>query len=115
MILAAIGVYVVICCVGFYMGFSVEQVEGAAQEVQQQAVARAQVLFWIMAVLVGCVQGGIQALSRSYFSKLVPPAQSNEYFSFFDILGKFATIMGPALMAFFKDITGRKEGTPSAF
>lgn len=109
MILAAIGVYVVICCVGFYMGFSVEQVEGAAQEVQQQAVARAQVLFWIMAVLVGCVQGGIQALSRSYFSKLVPPAQSNEYFSFFDILGKFATIMGPALMAFFKDITGRNS------
>lgn len=64
-------------------------------------------LFWAMAVLVGTVQGGIQALSRSFFGKLVPAEKSNEYFGFFDIFGKFAAVIGPALYAFVRDMTGR--------
>ncbi|MEG2633732.1 MAG: MFS transporter [Oscillospiraceae bacterium] len=67
------------------------------------------ILFWAMAVLVGTCQGGIQALSRSYFGKLIPPEKSNEYFGFFDIFGKFAAVMGPALYAVTKTITGRSS------
>ena len=66
-------------------------------------------LFWCMAFLVGTVQGGIQALSRSYFSKLVPPDKSNEFFGFFDIFGKFATVVGPFLVAFVTGLTGRSS------
>lgn len=63
--------------------------------------------FWILAVSVGLFQGGIQALSRSYFGKLIPDkSHSNEYFGFFDILGKYAAILGPLLMASFELITG---------
>lgn len=63
--------------------------------------------FWILAVSVGLFQGSIQALSRSYFSKLIPDkTHSNEYFGFFDIFGKFAAILGPSLMATFELITG---------
>lgn len=52
------------------------------------------ILFWCMAVLVGTVQGGIQAVSRSYFGKLVPKERSNEFFGFFDIFGKCACVIG---------------------
>ena len=60
-----------------------------------------------MAFLVGTVQGGIQAISRSYFGKLIPAQRSNEYFGFFDIFGKFAAVIGPLLVAFFTQATGR--------
>lgn len=72
-----------------------------------KAIEFSSMLFWAMAVLVGTVQGGIQALSRSYFGKLIPPERSNEYFGIFDIFGKFACIMGPALYAFVHDMTGK--------
>lgn len=55
--------------------------------------------FWILAVAVGVCQGGIQALSRSYFGKLIPKEESSEYFGFFDIFGKFADFFGPLLIA----------------
>lgn len=71
------------------------------------AIKFSSMLFWAMAVLVGTVQGGIQALSRSYFGKLIPPERSNEYFGIFDIFGKFACIIGPALYAFVHDMTGK--------
>lgn len=67
------------------------------------------ILFWCMAVLVGTVQGGIQAVSRSYFGKLVPKKRSNEYFGFFDIFGKFATVVGPFLYALIGGLTGRSS------
>lgn len=57
--------------------------------------------FWILAVMVGLAQGGIQALSRSYFGRLVPKEASNEFFGFFDIFGKFADFMGPIILAVF--------------
>ncbi|MEG1942693.1 MAG: MFS transporter [Angelakisella sp.] len=56
--------------------------------------------FWVLAVSVGICQGGIQALSRSYFGKLIPKDESNEYFGFFDIFGKFADFFGPMIMSF---------------
>ena len=55
--------------------------------------------FWILAVCVGVCQGGIQALSRSYFGKLVPKDESSEYFGFFDVFGKFADFFGPLILS----------------
>ena len=55
--------------------------------------------FWILAILVGLFQGGIQALSRSYFGKLVPKEHSNEYYGFFDIFGRYASVMGTFLVS----------------
>jgi UMF1 family MFS transporter len=54
--------------------------------------------FYLLAVFIGLVQGGIQALSRSYYSRLIPPRQSGEFFGFYNMLGKFATIIGPVLI-----------------
>ena len=56
--------------------------------------------FWVMAVVVGMAQGGIQSLSRAYFGKLIPKEESNEYFGFFDIFGKFADFFGPLIVSF---------------
>ena len=55
--------------------------------------------FWILATVVGMCQGGIQALSRSHFGKLIPKEESSEYFGFFDIFGKFADFFGPLILA----------------
>ena len=73
------------------------------------AIARSTILFWILAIMVGTVQGGIQALSRSYFGKLVPPESAGEFFGFFEIFGKFAAIMGPLIYAMTKGLTGRSS------
>jgi UMF1 family MFS transporter len=54
--------------------------------------------FYLLAVLIGCVQGGIQALSRSFYSRLIPKEQSAEFYGFYNMLGKFAAIVGPSLM-----------------
>lgn len=54
--------------------------------------------FYVLAVAVGLVQGGIQALSRSYYARLIPRGQEAEYYGFYNMLGKFAAIIGPALM-----------------
>ena len=55
--------------------------------------------FWVLASMVGMVQGGTQALSRSLFSLMAPKARSGEFFGFYDISSKFAGIAGPALFA----------------
>ncbi len=65
--------------------------------------------FWVLALLVGLFQGGIQALSRSYFAKLIPKENANKYFGLYNIFGKFAAIMGPFLMAFAISITGESR------
>ncbi|MFC1504559.1 MFS transporter [Spirochaetota bacterium] len=61
--------------------------------------------YWILAVLVASSQGGIQALSRSYFSKIIPKNKAAEFFGFYNIFGKFAAIMGPFLVAVASQIT----------
>lgn len=62
--------------------------------------------FWILAICVGLFQGGIQALSRSEFGKLIPKDNANEYYGFFDIFGKYAAVMGTLLVSVFTQITG---------
>ncbi len=62
---------------------------------------------FILGAMIGSAQGGIQALSRSYFAKIVPKEKSNEFFGFYNIFGKFAAIIGPALMALTTRLTGQ--------
>ena len=62
--------------------------------------------FWILAILVGMFQGGIQALSRSYYGKIIPKDHANEYYGFYDIFGKTASILGTFLVATTTSITG---------
>jgi len=107
LILVGIGVYVVICIMGFYMGYSINSVPAGA--VQDAAIKRGIVLFFIMAFLVGTSQGGIQALSRSQFGRMVPRDQSNEYFGFFNIFSRFAAIIGPGLMALVSGLTHNRS------
>lgn len=72
-------IYSLICVFGFFLSNVLE--------------------FFILAILVGLFQGGIQALSRSHFSKLIPKNKSSEYFGFFSVFGKFAEIFGPLLIS----------------
>lgn len=62
--------------------------------------------FWILAIAVGLFQGGIQALSRSYFGKLIPKERANEYYGFFDIFGRYASVMGTLLVSSVTWLTG---------
>ncbi|HJG36904.1 MFS transporter [Enorma phocaeensis] len=62
--------------------------------------------FWILAIVVGMFQGGIQALSRSYFGKLIPKEHANEYYGFFDIFGRYASVMGTLLVSVVTSLTG---------
>jgi UMF1 family MFS transporter len=62
--------------------------------------------FWVLAIAVGLFQGGIQALSRSYFGRLIPLEHANEYYGFFDIFGKYAAVLGTFLMSSFTELTG---------
>ncbi len=89
MLYVAIGIYTLICIYAFFMKTTLD--------------------FWILAILVGLVQGGIQAISRSYYAKLIPKDKSNEFFGFFNIFGKFAAIMGPLLMGFVTYVTGKSN------
>ena len=86
MILFGIATYIVVCAVGFNL-----------QKMSD---------FLILAVLVGTAQGGIQALSRSFFGKLVPPENASEFFGFFDVFGKFSAVIGPALFGLVAQLTG---------
>lgn len=61
---------------------------------------------FILGMLIGSAQGGIQALSRSYYGRIIPKERSNEFFGFYNIFGKFAAIIGPFLMALTTTITG---------
>ncbi len=106
MIAIAVCVYFVITILGFFMGFNIEQAEFSGGDIEA-ALKLSSTLFWILATLVGTVQGGIQALSRSYFGQLIPPERSNEYYGFLDIFGKFSCVIGPALYAATYAATGR--------
>ena len=62
--------------------------------------------FWLLAVLVGMFQGTIQALSRSYFAKIIPAEKSGEFFGIYDICGKGASVIGTALVSVLSQVTG---------
>jgi MFS transporter, UMF1 family len=87
MLYVGIIVYTIICIYAYFMKTTLD--------------------FWLLAMLVGTSQGGIQALSRSYFSKLIPKENANEFFGFYNIFGKFAAIMGPLLLGIVAQITGK--------
>lgn len=61
---------------------------------------------FILAVLIASSQGGIQALSRSYFAQIIPAEKNNEFFGFYNVFGRFAAIIGPALMSLIQWVTG---------
>lgn len=86
MLYVGIFVYISICIYAFFLSTTLD--------------------FWILAMLVATSQGGIQALSRSYFAQLVPKEKSNEFFGFYHIFGKFASVMGPLLVGVTAQMTG---------
>ena len=92
MLLAGIGVYVVVTA----LAFVIPRLPAAAQTPA----------FWGIALLVGTSQGGIQALSRSYYARLIPADSAAEFFGFYNIFGKFAAILGPLLVGVFAQLTG---------
>ncbi len=93
MLFAGIGIYLVIVLVGFFLPvFESHNIRFG--------------LFCLLALLVASAQGGIQALSRSFFSKIIPKEKSAEFFGFYNIFGKFATIAGPGLMGLANQLTG---------
>jgi len=94
MIYVGIATYIVICFVALQMH------EG-------QDIRFLTMLFWLLGMLVGTAQGGIQALSRSYFGKIVPKEKSNEFFGFYNIFGRLASIIGTSLFAIIALVTGR--------
>ncbi|MCE9615717.1 MAG: MFS transporter [Lentisphaerae bacterium] len=62
--------------------------------------------FYGLAVVIGCVQGGVQSLSRSLYTRLIPPDKAAEFFGFYNMLGKFAAVIGPLLMGGVSMLTG---------
>ncbi|MFC2163801.1 MFS transporter [Acidobacteriota bacterium] len=62
------------------------------------------IMFWVVSMLVASSQGGVQALSRSFYAKLIPKEKSAEFFGFYNIFGKFATIIGPFLVGIVSQI-----------
>jgi len=54
--------------------------------------------FYVMAIAIGCVQGAIQSMSRSYYGRIIPKERAGEFFGFYNMMGKFAAVLGPLLM-----------------
>ncbi len=96
LIFVAIGVYALVCFAAFLIP-------------SLPSLSAKMALFWVMAFLIASSQGGIQALSRSYFAALIPPEKSAEYFGFYDVFGKFAAILGPFLLGLMTTLTGQSR------
>ncbi|MDS4031466.1 MAG: MFS transporter [Candidatus Contendobacter sp.] len=85
-IFIAIGVYILIAVWGYFIRHPWE--------------------FYVLAIAIGLVQGGVQSLSRSLYARLIPAEKSGEFFGFFNMLGKFAAVLGPVLMGVVSLLTG---------
>jgi len=85
-IFIGLGMYVLVCVWGFFMHQEAE--------------------FYALAVSIGLVQGGVQSLSRSFYAKIIPPESAGRFFGFYDMLGKFAAVIGPFLMGVVGVVTG---------
>ena len=94
MIYVGITTYVIICLIGLFMN-------------PERDLETLTLMFWALAMLVGTAQGGIQALSRSYFGQLVPKEKSNEFFGIYNIFGRFASIIGTTLFGVVSMATGQ--------
>ena len=88
-ILIGICVYVVVTLWGFFM--------------------RTEKEFYVLAVAIGLVQGGVQSLSRSFYARLIPKDKAAEFFGFYNMLGKFAAVIGPFLMGWVSVMTGNSR------
>jgi UMF1 family MFS transporter len=64
--------------------------------------------FYLMAAAIACVQGGVQSLSRSFYARLIPASRSGEFFGFYNMLGKFAAVLGPLVVG----VTAQMTGSP---
>jgi len=64
--------------------------------------------FYALAAVIGLVQGGVQSLSRSFYARIIPTAQAGEFFGFYNMVGKFATVLGPVLVG----LAGALSGSP---
>ncbi|MDH5593446.1 MAG: MFS transporter [Gammaproteobacteria bacterium] len=62
--------------------------------------------FYVLAVVIGLVQGGVQSLSRSFYARIIPANKSAEFFGFYNMLGKFAAVLGPVMMGWVSMATG---------
>ncbi len=62
--------------------------------------------FYMLAVVIGLVQGGIQSLSRSYYASLVPEGKQGQFFGFYNMMGKFAAVLGPTMVGVTALVTG---------
>jgi len=96
MIYVAIGTYCVVCAIALFMN--------PARE-----LATLTVMFWALAMLVGTAQGGIQALSRAYFGRIIPKDKSNEYFGFYNVCSRFASMLGTAIFGIIALVTGQSH------
>jgi MFS transporter, UMF1 family len=85
-IFIGLAMYVLVCIWGFFMHREGE--------------------FYALAVSIGLVQGGVQSLSRSFYAKIIPPESAARFFGFYDMLGKFAAVIGPFLMGVVGVVTG---------
>ena len=93
MILAGIAIYILVCGFGALM-------------------LKSKLDYIILAGITGIAQGGIQALSRSYFGKLIPQQEAAEYFGYYNVVSRFAVILGPAVVGSVAFLT-RKAGLES--
>jgi len=93
-IFLGITTYVIVCLIALFMN-------------PDRDLGTLTIMFWSLAMLVGTAQGGIQALSRSYFSRIIPKEKSNEYFGIYNIFGRFASIIGTTLFSLVALATGQ--------
>ena len=93
MIYVAIITYVGICIVALFMN-------------PERDIQTLTIMFWTLAMLVGTAQGGIQALSRSYFGRIIPKDKSNEYFGFYNVFSRFASVLGTSIFGVITLVTG---------
>ena len=94
MIYVAIGTYCVVCAIALFMN--------PARDLRMLTI-----MFWALAVLVGTAQGGIQALSRSFFGRIIPKEKSNEYFGFYNVFSRFASVLGTTIFGVITLLTGQ--------
>jgi len=93
MLFAGIAIY----CLATLIAFFLPSIADPSQKVMA---------FWFIAFLVASAMGGVQALSRSFFGKIIPAEKSSEFFGFYNVFGKFAAITGPFMMGLVGHITG---------
>lgn len=93
MLVVGIVIYIIVTILGFFLP-SIED------------IGTRTTVFWFISFLVASAMGGVQALSRSYFGKLIPKEKSAEFFGFYNVFGKFAAITGPFLMGVVGSVTG---------